>query len=35
MEDIDKSVMELLVQKQPIGIWPLVGYMTAKQLRMK
>jgi hypothetical protein len=26
MEDIDKSVMELLVQKQPIGTWPLVGF---------
>ena len=26
MEDIEKSVMELLVQEQPIGIWPFVGY---------
>jgi hypothetical protein len=26
MEDIDKTVMELLVQEQPIGIWPIVGF---------
>lgn len=29
MEDIDKSVMELLVREQsPIGIWPLVGFVV-------
>ena len=25
-EDIDKSVIELLVDRLPIGIWPIVRY---------